>query len=172
MTRMDKSLESVKSSFSTVRTGRANPSMVDRIEASPCFRCYLLCHASNCSSTKRWSTCAHRNDSALVWGRPHWKFGLFQIAAAPLSCTNNIEARQHAPRWTTMARQRPSASWRGCLSPSQTCWWYSRTTKAAWTPSCVPFRPLTLASRRPMTAMSFASSCPSSLPCALNALFV
>jgi ribosome recycling factor len=32
MERMDKSLESVQRNFSTVRTGRANPSMLDRIE--------------------------------------------------------------------------------------------------------------------------------------------
>ncbi len=32
MERMDKSLESVKRSFATVRTGRANPAMLDRIE--------------------------------------------------------------------------------------------------------------------------------------------
>jgi hypothetical protein len=33
MEKMDKSLESVKRSFATVRTGRANPAMLDRIEA-------------------------------------------------------------------------------------------------------------------------------------------
>lgn len=32
MEKMDKSLESVKRSFATVRTGRANPAMLDRIE--------------------------------------------------------------------------------------------------------------------------------------------
>lgn len=32
MERMDKSLESVKRSFATVRTGRANPAMLDRVE--------------------------------------------------------------------------------------------------------------------------------------------
>jgi ribosome recycling factor len=32
MERMEKSLEAVRRSFTTVRTGRANPSMLDRIE--------------------------------------------------------------------------------------------------------------------------------------------
>jgi hypothetical protein len=35
MEKMDKSLESVKRSFATVRTGRANPAMLDRIEVGP-----------------------------------------------------------------------------------------------------------------------------------------
>lgn len=35
MEKMDKSLESVKRSFATVRTGRANPGMLDRIEVRP-----------------------------------------------------------------------------------------------------------------------------------------
>lgn len=34
MTRMDKSLESTRDSFATVRTGRATPSMLDRIQVS------------------------------------------------------------------------------------------------------------------------------------------
>ncbi len=35
MSRMEKSIESTKRSFATVRTGRANPSMLDRVEARP-----------------------------------------------------------------------------------------------------------------------------------------
>jgi ribosome recycling factor len=33
MVKMDKSFEAVQRSFTTVRTGRANPSMLDRIQA-------------------------------------------------------------------------------------------------------------------------------------------
>ena len=45
MERMDKSLESVRRNFASVRTGRANPAMLDRIEvgaAAPSCKLLLL----------------------------------------------------------------------------------------------------------------------------------
>ena len=45
MERMDKSLESVKRSFATVRTGRANPAMLDRVEVGGALRCVVVCVA-------------------------------------------------------------------------------------------------------------------------------
>ena len=35
MERMDKSLDSLKGKFVTIRTGRANPAMLDRIQVGP-----------------------------------------------------------------------------------------------------------------------------------------
>jgi hypothetical protein len=53
MERMEKTLESTKSSFNTVRTGRANPSLLDRVHVS----FYLSSHfryISTCIIWKMW----------------------------------------------------------------------------------------------------------------------
>lgn len=42
MTRMDKSMESTKQSFATVRTGRASPAMLDRIQVRT-FEIWRFC---------------------------------------------------------------------------------------------------------------------------------
>jgi hypothetical protein len=50
MEKMEKSLEATKRAFGSVRTGRANPSMLDRIEASTTL--LMCCLASSLVSAK------------------------------------------------------------------------------------------------------------------------
>jgi len=42
MEKMEKTLESVKGNFNTVRTGRANPSLLDRVEVRRASKTYAL----------------------------------------------------------------------------------------------------------------------------------
>lgn len=57
MERMEKSLESVRRNFSSVRTGRANPSMLDRIEVGA---------GAGCSAAGRWPTHLHAAAAAAA----------------------------------------------------------------------------------------------------------
>lgn len=45
MEKMEKTLESVKGNFNTVRTGRANPSLLDRVEVRPPAPCRAPVHS-------------------------------------------------------------------------------------------------------------------------------
>ena len=42
MEKMEKSLESVTKNFATLRTGRANPAMLDRVKVTPGLNCCIV----------------------------------------------------------------------------------------------------------------------------------
>lgn len=56
MTRMEKSLESTQEAFSTIRTGRATPGMLDRIQV--CILCTStpLCRSSTQCTVMQWGS--------------------------------------------------------------------------------------------------------------------
>lgn len=77
MSRMEKSIESTKRSFATVRTGRANPSMLDRVEARPSAHRVRPRHtaacacrdATGCAGRLLWSADARAADGQRVCAR-------------------------------------------------------------------------------------------------------
>lgn len=54
MERMEKSLESVTKNFATLRTGRANPAMLDRVKVKPRLNSCIVpsLHCIMCRETK------------------------------------------------------------------------------------------------------------------------
>lgn len=87
MEKMDKSFEAVQRSFTTVRTGRANPSMLDRIQAGihadvlpRATACDNVVHRADCAMSQLCTT--HMHAHALACGH-----------VLPQSCRWTITAR-------------------------------------------------------------------------------
>lgn len=63
---MEKTIENVKSNFNSIRTGRANPAILDKVEVESCLRFLVFLMENKMSQPLRRVACVFVNISWIL----------------------------------------------------------------------------------------------------------